>query len=53
MKVNFYVPDGDKYKVNEAKVVLNTETPEQSYTVTSLTEVVNNGASTHVVLEKK
>ena len=52
LKVDFYVPEGNTYKVNEAKVVLNNTNPEQTYTVTSITEVVNNGVPTHVVLEK-
>lgn len=40
------------YKVDEAKVQINTATPEQTFTVTSFSEVVNNGVSTNVVLEK-
>ena len=54
VKIDFYVPTTEEksYKVLEALVQVDTAKPDQTFTVTKITEVVNNGVPTNVVLEQ-
>lgn len=51
-KLYFFSPQPDKtYVIYQAVIQVNTENPGQSYTVTSLTEILKNGIPTNVVLQ--